>query len=119
MNQQDAEPAAVQAAEALGPEAGLVASLDPLSLGRALGRTVLGAARHPLPAALASLRLGAGLGAASAVAALRALGARTAAPLPPPSRDRRFTDPAWEQNALFFALQQSYLLSQRYAHDLV
>ena len=119
MNQQDAEPAAVQAAEALGPEAGLVASLDPLSLGRALGRTVLGAARHPLLAALASLRLGAGLRSAGAVAALRALGARTAAPLPPPSRDRRFTDPAWEQNALFFALQQSYLLSQRYAHDLV
>jgi polyhydroxyalkanoate synthase len=116
---QDAESASVQAAEALGPEAGLVASLDPLSLGRALGRTAMGAAQHPLPTALASLRLSAGLGTIGAMAALRAFGVRTAAPLPPPSGDRRFADPAWQHNALFFALQQSYLLSQRYAHDLV
>ncbi len=121
MSQEGAEPTGSQsqAAEALGPEAGLVASLDPLSLGRALGSAALGAARNPLHAALAGLRFGAGLGAAGTAAGLRALGGRTAAPVTPPPRDRRFADPAWEQNGLFFALQQAYLLSQRYAHDLV
>jgi polyhydroxyalkanoate synthase subunit PhaC len=115
MDRQDAE----RAAEALGPEAGLVASLDPALLARALAEVGVGLARHPVGSALAGLRFAAGLAAAGAVATARALGADTGPPVTPPARDRRFTDPAWADNPLFFGLQQGYLLSAKLARELL
>ena len=119
MDQQHADRAAAQAAEALGPEAGLVASLDPSSLGRALAEVWLGLARHPAAAARAGLRYATGLGVAGAVTAARALGADTGPPVAPARGDRRFTDPAWASNPWFFGLQQGYLLSARFLQDAV
>src|SRR5215218_8476754 len=103
MDRQDAERVAERAAEALGPEAGLVASLDPVSLAKAL----------------AGVRYAAGLAATGAVSAARMLGAETSPPIPPPARDRRFADTAWDGNPLFFGLQQGYLLTARLARELV
>ena len=47
MDRQDAERVAERAAEALGPEAGLVASLDPVSLAKAMAEVGAGLVRHP------------------------------------------------------------------------
>jgi polyhydroxyalkanoate synthase len=119
MDQQDAERVAERAAEALGPEAGLVASLDPVSLARAMAEVGTGLVRHPWGGALAGIRYAAGMAAAGAVAASRALGGQTPPPLPSAARDRRFTDEAWAGNPMFFGLQQSYLLTARLARELV
>ena len=113
MDRQDAERVAERAAEALGPEAGLVASLDPVSLARAMAEVGAGLARHPLGGALAGFRYAAGLAATGAVSAARAFGGETSPPIPPPARDRRFADQAWTGNPLFFGLHQSYLLTAR------
>ncbi|HEY7606924.1 MAG TPA: hypothetical protein VID07_09145, partial [Actinomycetes bacterium] len=119
MDPLDAERVAERAADALGPEAGLVASLDPVSLARAMAEVGAGLARHPFGGALAGLRFAAGLAATGAVSAARFLGAQTSPPIPPPARDRRFADQAWDGNPLFFGLQQSYLLASRLARELV
>jgi polyhydroxyalkanoate synthase len=119
MDRLDPERVAERAAEALGPEAGLVAGLDPVLLARALAEVGVGLARHPFAPALAGFRFAAGLAAAGAVSTARALGANTSPPVPPPARDRRFADPAWAENPLFFGLQQSYLLAARLARELV
>ena len=119
MDRQDAERVAERAAEALGPEAGLVASLDPVSLARAMAEVGAGLARHPFGGALAGIRYAAGLAATGAVSAARAFGGETSPPIPPPARDRRFADEAWAGNPLFFGLQQSYLLTARLARELV
>jgi polyhydroxyalkanoate synthase len=79
----------------------------------------VGLARHPFGPALAGLRYAAGLAATGAVSTARAFGAETSPPVPPPARDRRFTDPAWADNPLFFGLHQSYLLTARLARELV
>ena len=94
MDRQDTERVAERAAEALGPEAGLVASLDPVSLARAMAEVGAGLARHPFGGALAGLRYAAGLAATGAVGAARFLGAQTSPPIPPPAGDRRFADTA-------------------------
>jgi polyhydroxyalkanoate synthase len=119
MDRQDGERVAERAAEALGPEAGLVASLDPVLLARALAEVGVGLTRHPVGSALAGLRFAAGLAAAGAVATARAFGADTSPPLSAPARDRRFADPAWGDNPLFFGLQQGYLLAAKLARELV
>ncbi|HET6812915.1 MAG TPA: poly-beta-hydroxybutyrate polymerase, partial [Actinomycetota bacterium] len=119
MDRQDAERVAERAAEALGPEAGLVASLDPVSLARAMAEVGTGLVRHPFGGALAGLRYAAGLAATGAVGAARVLGAQTSPPIPPSARDRRFADTAWDSNPLFFGLQQGYLLTARLARELV
>jgi len=119
MDQQDTERVAERAAEALGPEAGLVASLDPVSLARAMAEVGTGLARHPFGGALAGLRYAAGLAATGAVSAARFLGAQNSPPIAPPARDRRFADTAWDDNPLFFGLQQGYLLTARLARELV
>ena len=119
MDQEDATRAAAQAAEALGPEAGLISGLDLPSFGRAMAEVGLGLARHPLHATLAGTRYAAGLAAAGMVAAARAAGTATTPPLLPPAKDRRFADPAWEQNPWYFGVLQRYLLLGRFLQDLV
>jgi polyhydroxyalkanoate synthase subunit PhaC len=119
MDRQDAERVAERAAEALGPEAGLVASLDPVSLAKAMAEVGAGLVRHPFGGALAGLRYAAGLATTGAVSAARLLGAENSPPIPPPARDRRFADTAWDGNPLFFGLQQGYLLTARLARELV
>lgn len=103
---------------ALGPEAGAM-DLDPALFGRALGTAAASAARHPESAARAGLRCAVDLTRTSLAAASRAVGHRAAGPMPADAGDRRFSDPAWEDNAGFFALRQSYLVLRRLAEDLL
>jgi polyhydroxyalkanoate synthase subunit PhaC len=57
--------------------------------------------------------------AASAVAAARSLGADSEGPSERSPKDRRFADPAWEENPLYYWLREGYLLFDRLAQDLV
>jgi len=110
--------AGAQAAEILAPESGL-AGLDPVSFGKALGRFGSEVARRPLPAIAAMTRCGTGLGLAGLAAAGRAVGLKTPGPVPPAGKDKRFSDRAWEDNAVFFAAGQSYRLVARLVDDLL
>jgi polyhydroxyalkanoate synthase len=110
---------ALAALTAFGPEAGAFLDLDPALFGRALSAAAVGVAHHPGPAAWAGVRCALDLTRTGLAAALRAAGGRAAGPLSPDAADRRFADPAWEDNAGFFALRQSYLVLRQLAGDLV
>jgi len=111
--------AARLAASALAPEAGALVDLDPALFGRALARAAAGAARRPGAVAEAGLNCAVALTRATLSTASRALGHSAPGPLPPDGADRRFADPAWEENPAFFGLRQSYLILRRFAEDLV
>src|ERR1700729_2796354 len=106
------------ALSALGPEAGAMAP-DPALFGRPLGAAAVSAARHPESVARAGVRCALDLTRTSLAAASRLAGQSAAGPMPADGRDRRFSDPAWEDNAGFFALRQSYLVLRRLAEDLL
>jgi polyhydroxyalkanoate synthase len=110
--------AAAQAAEILAPEAGL-AGIDPISFSKALAHMGTEVARRPVPTVRAFTRYGAGLGVAAMAVAGRAIGMKTPAAIPSPPKDRRFADPAWEQNAAFFGALQAYRLLERLVDDLM
>ena len=111
-------PSALAALTALGPEAGAL-DLDPALFGRALGAAAASVARHPESAVRAGLRCALDLARTSLAAASRATGHRVAGPVPLETGDQRFSDPAWEENAAFFAVRQSYLVLRRLAEDLL
>ena len=97
MTERDAEDLAEDAAEALGPEAGLVARLDPLSLTRALSEVARGVTLRPLHGLLAGARFARGLSEAWGASTARAMGAEASGPMPERG-DRRFSDRNWEEN---------------------
>ena len=110
--------AGARAMEILAPEGGL-AVLDPVSFGKALSRLGSEIARRPVPTLRAMSRLGAGLALTGVAAAGRAAGIKTPPAMPTSGKDRRFVDPAWEQNAGFFTIHQSYRLMERFVDDLL
>jgi polyhydroxyalkanoate synthase subunit PhaC len=106
-------------AESLGASEAVLSVVDPVALGRSLGRAVLGARRHPVPVAAAVGRLVRDLGRTARATTSRAVGRAVDAPLATAPGDRRFTDPAWQENAWFFALHQTYLAGRRLLDDVV
>jgi polyhydroxyalkanoate synthase subunit PhaC len=108
-----------RAAEALEPEAGLLADADPIGLTDAL--TELGGAlvRDPATIAAIGLRAAFGLAMTGATTALRAFGMPAAGPVEPERSDRRFSDEAWSRHPAWFGLQQTYLLWSRSMYELV
>ena len=70
-------------------------------------------------AAAANLRLAIGLAAAVRASAWRAIGATTAGPVSPAAGDKRFADPAYADNALYFLLAQQYLLGSQLVAELI
>ena len=110
--------AGARAMEILAPEAGL-AVLDPVSFGKAISRLGNEVARRPVPTLRALTRLGAGLALTGMSAAGRAAGIKTPPGLPASGKDRRFADPAWELNAGYFTILQSYRLMERFVDDLL
>jgi polyhydroxyalkanoate synthase subunit PhaC len=106
-------------AAAVGPEADLFARQDPLSLIPTMRR--LGAALAANPAAVweASARLSGRLAASTAGMMARALGAKPQPELQPDPKDRRFKDPAWDENPVFFGERQAYLAWAHFVHELV
>ncbi len=110
---------ATAAGDALGPEIEILAAVDPLALGEASAKLVAGLVRNPLGALQAFGSYASGLAAATSAGAARAFGRDAPGPVEPARKDRRFADPAWQENPAYFWLQQSYLLFGRLAQDLV
>ena len=107
------------AAEALEPEAGLLADSDPIGFAGATMELAAGLARRPLAAGYAAVRLGADLGLSGAATWMRALGLDASGRIAAGPRDRRFKDPAWERYPWWFGVQQAYLLWSRSMLELV
>jgi polyhydroxyalkanoate synthase len=115
-----------------GPEAEAFASADPAGLGAeafapedaaglgAATLAVLGrAAERPAATAAAGARYWASLALAGPVATARWLGVDAAPPVPVPDGDKRFADPAWNDNPTFFAIRQTHLAASRLIADLL
>ena len=94
-------------------------SLDPHGFMEAWTETVTAALKNPEGMAQAWSRYLSGLAEAGAAAAERARGSEAAGPVQPGRRDRRFRDPAWEENPAFFAMLQAYLLAGRLVDDVL
>lgn len=92
---------------------------DPVSFLRSLAAAGPALVKNPTAAAAAGGRLAIGLAAAVQAAAGRAVGAKTPAPLSPAIGDKRFLDPAYEDNPLYFLLAQQYLLSSQLVTELL
>src|ERR1039458_1667294 len=110
--------AAEDAAEAVGPEAGLLASPDMASFGESLLSVLTRAAAHPVEIGEAGVRFWTTLARIGQSSVARSAGSSA----PPPIHagpDKRFTDPAWEDNPGFFALRQAYLAARNFAGDVL
>jgi polyhydroxyalkanoate synthase len=110
---------AAEAAGALAPEVDLFADNDPALLGRALTAAARAAVRSPLATTSLTLRLGERLWNAGTATVSRFAGRQADGPMPVNARDKRFTDPAWEEHPAFWGLRQAYLAWGQYATDLL
>jgi polyhydroxyalkanoate synthase len=119
--QRAAENGAQEASEGKVQQAAqaLLDNIDPLAFGRSLFATAIGLARHPWSAFSAYQHYAANAFSAAQAVAARAMGKKAEGPVAPAPKDRRFTDPAWDQSPFFFALQQAHLLRERLAGELV
>ncbi|MFP5020397.1 PHA/PHB synthase family protein [Pseudonocardia phyllosphaerae] len=93
---------------------GVLARVDPVGFGGALGEAVKSLAVRP--GALVRAGLGFGLDSAKAVTAAsrRAVGGTATGPASLPEKDKRYSDPAWEGNAWYYLARQEHtLLAQR------
>ena len=109
---------AQDAADVLAPEIELVADLDMASFGGSLIAVLNRAMEHPARLAEANLQLWANLARIGPFAVARAAGADMPPPLPT-GRDKRFADPAWDDNPAFAALRQAYLAARQFSADLL
>ena len=96
-----------------------LADADPVSFLRSLAAAASALGRNPVGTASANARMVLGLAAALRAAAGRAIGRDTAGPVSPPKGDRRFTDPAYDENPLYFLLEQQYLLLDKLVTELL
>jgi polyhydroxyalkanoate synthase subunit PhaC len=108
-----------EAAGVLGPEADLFSDNDPALLGRALTAAARAAAHSPLAATSLTLQLGERLWNAGTATMSRLAGRPADGPMPTNTRDKRFSDPAWEESPAFWGLRQAYLAWGQYGLDLL
>jgi polyhydroxyalkanoate synthase subunit PhaC len=92
---------------------------DPVLFLRSLAAAGPALVKNPTAAAAAGGRLAIGLAAAVRAAAGRAVGSQTAAPAAPAKGDKRFLDPAYEDNPLYFLFAQQYLLNSQLVTELL
>jgi len=117
--QEPAWQTGAQASEALAPEMGLLAQMDPADFGTSLLTALARAAGRPAEAGQAWLRFGSAMATAWPVAVARWAGADTPPPVPPDAKDKRFADQAWDDNPGYFALRQAYLATRRLGEELL
>lgn len=96
-----------------------IEQVDPLGFTEAWTRTVASLMENPEGVTRAWTRYLTDMAAATAATADRASGGEAAGPVSPGRRDRRFRDPAWEENPALFGLLQAYLLAGRLGEDLL
>ena len=117
-----ARAAGEEAMAALAPEAGLFARLDPVNLTSSLLAVGWRAALNPVAASNAFWQFGSALARIGPDAAgqwsagegrEREPAGKTLA------NDKRFADPAWRENPVFFAIGQAYLAAVQLADSLL
>jgi len=92
---------------------------DPVAFLRSLVAAGGALAKNPAGTAAAGGRLAIGLAAAVSAAGARALGGDESGPVTPAKSDKRFNDPAFSENALYYLLEQQYLLSSQTVAELL
>jgi len=110
---------AERAASVLAPESSMLANPDVAEFGRSLTLALRGAATHPASLLLASLTAGARLAAIPGLAVATWFGQDVPPPVPLDPRDRRFSDKAWAENPLFYALRLAYSVLRQSGSDVV
>jgi polyhydroxyalkanoate synthase len=93
--------------------------VDPVSFMRSLVAAGAELVKNPAGVAAANLRLAIGLGAAVRASTRRAFGLEAPGPMSPLAGDKRFADPAFADNPLYFLLAQQYLLSSQLVSELL
>jgi polyhydroxyalkanoate synthase subunit PhaC len=114
-----ARQAGWDACEALAPEASLLAGLGPADLVESLFSALGRSWARPAEAAEAWARFASAMAAVGPAAFGRWLGSRTPPTVPADPADKRFADPAWDENPGYFALRQCYLAARRLGDDLL
>ena len=92
---------------------------DPVAFLRSLVAAGGALAKNPAGMAAASGRLAIGLAAAVRAAGACAVGVEASGPVSPAPSDKRFVDPAYAENALYYLLEQEYLLSSQLVDELL
>ena len=108
-----------EAAEVLAPETSLFEDNDPALLAQALSAAGRAMTRSPLAATSLTLQLGERLWNAGTATVNRLAGRDADGPVAADPRDKRFLDPAWEQNPAYWGLRQAYLSWRQYGLDLL
>ena len=96
-----------------------VSQSDPVSFLSSLKVAQTALLSKPTEVAAANARLALGLDAAVRATVQCATGSPVSAPLAPDAGDKRFSDPAYRENPLFFLLEQQYLLGCQYMTELL
>jgi len=105
--------------ERLGVAEDPMTGADPVSFLRSLGAAGVALVKNPSGTVAANSRMAIGLAAAVRAAAGRAVGSDVSGPVAPAAGDKRFRDPAYEDNPLYFLLMQDYLLSGQLVDELL
>ena len=92
---------------------------DPVSFVRSLAAAGAALAGNPSATVAAHTRAMIGFAAAVCATAGRMAGQPIAGPAAPAKGDRRFADPAYDHNPLYFLLEQQYLLGSQLLTELV
>ncbi|MGC9960576.1 MAG: alpha/beta fold hydrolase [Acidimicrobiales bacterium] len=92
---------------------------DPVSFLRSLAAAGAALIRNPAGALAANARLTIGLAAALGATAVGAVGGEQAGPISPSPGDKRFADPAFAHNPLYFLMAQQYLLGCQLVNELL
>ncbi len=111
---QDAE----EIAAAVAPETAEFGSLDPAGFGQSLFTVAGRALQRPDDLASALSQFWTSMARIGPAAAARWLGSDAEPPVPV-ADDRRFADPAWAGNPLFYAIRQGYLAARQLSADLL
>jgi polyhydroxyalkanoate synthase len=110
---------AERAAGVLAPESDLFEDLDSAGFGEALTTALQSSLANPTAPARATLQWWTDLARIPMVATTAWFGREIESPVPVDPKDRRFSDPAWSTNPLFFGMRLAYLSTCRYARDVV
>ena len=97
----------------MGALEGLMNSVDPVSFGRTLVGAVPSLLRNPMGIISANTRWAIGVAAATRATLQRLAGQKVDGPMTPAAGDKRFDDPAYRENPLYFLLEQEYLLGRQ------
>jgi polyhydroxyalkanoate synthase len=116
---QGPQSAARAVLDSLGIAEDPMAGADPVSFLRSLGAVGAALVKNPTAAAAANVRLMIGSAAALRATAGRMVGEHAAGPASPVNGDKRFNDPAYAENPLYFLLEQQYLLGSQLVTELL